>query len=259
MGYDVIVPAQNSYRGSIRRYRSCDGTEVWDSPHPSRYSIINGLLKRADGLTVLAGWANTGPAFAVDALDGHVLWSGIPVSSISFVGIGVPDMTGDASDDLLVLGPDGWFRLYDGVAGIEQTWFSPIRGTAAAYDSTSDAVDSDGDGVPDDEDDCPDSDLSETIVIDGCDSGVVNQMLGDSGCTMADQIAACAAGVTNHGQFVSCVAQLTNDWRRAGLINGQEKGRIQRCAARADIPSGWRSQSQVGLPRATNPARWLRL
>jgi len=37
--------------------------------------------------------------------------------------------------------------------------------------------DRDGDGVPDDEDECPDSDLSETVVIDGCDSGVEKSLL----------------------------------------------------------------------------------
>ena len=36
--------------------------------------------------------------------------------------------------------------------------------------------------VPDDEDRCPESNLSETIVIDGCDSGVENTFFGD-GCT----------------------------------------------------------------------------
>ena len=56
---------------------------------------------------------------------------------------------------------------------------------------TFEPVDSDGDGVPDDEDDCPDSDLGTTIVIDGCDTGVENQLLED-GCTMADLIAQCA-------------------------------------------------------------------
>ena len=95
--------------------------------------------------------------------------------------------------------------------------------------------DSDDDGGPDDEDACPDSDLSETVIIDGCDSGVGN-LLFEYGCTMAGLIAACADGAANHGQFVSCVAHLTNEWKRAGLITGQEKGRIQSCAARSDIP-----------------------
>lgn len=93
----------------------------------------------------------------------------------------------------------------------------------------------DGDGLIDECDGCPGSDLSETIIIDGCDTGVANMMLGD-GCTMAELIAECAEGALNHGAFVSCVAHLTNEWKRDGLISGQEKGRIQQCAAQADIP-----------------------
>jgi len=96
-------------------------------------------------------------------------------------------------------------------------------------------VDTDGDGYPDDEDGCPESDLSNTVVIDGCDSGVANLLLA-SGCTISDLIADCAAASDNHGQFVSCVSQLTNDLKREGLISGREKGALQRCAARADVP-----------------------
>lgn len=95
--------------------------------------------------------------------------------------------------------------------------------------------DSDGDGVDEADDACPDSDLSASIVIDQCDSGVENLLLED-GCTMADRIARCAEGASNYGEFVSCVAHLTNEWRGSGLINGQGKLRIQRCAEQASIP-----------------------
>ncbi len=107
-------------------------------------------------------------------------------------------------------------------------------------------ADSDGDGIPDDEDACPDSDLSETVVIDDCDSGVEN-LLFEDGCTMADLIAECAEGAVNHGQFVSCVAHLTNEWKRAGLITGQEEGRIESCAARSNIPDDLDGDGAVGV------------
>jgi len=89
--------------------------------------------------------------------------------------------------------------------------------------------------VPDGVDACSDSDLSETVVIDGCESGVANVVDAD-GCTIADGVADCVAGAQNHGSFVSCVAQLTNDLKNDGLISGTEKGAIQRCAARSDLP-----------------------
>mgnify|MGYP001103425697 FL=1 len=74
--------------------------------------------------------------------------------------------------------------------------------------------------------------VAETIIIDGCDSGIANQPL--DGGTMNDLIANCAADAANHGAFVSCVSHLTNLWKQAGLINGQAKGAIQRCAAGAN-------------------------
>ena len=106
------------------------------------------------------------------------------------------------------------------------------------------SADCDTNGVPDecqtdvDTDDlidacdrCPNSDMAETIVLNGCDSGVANLLLGDDGCTMADQLAECENEARNHGAFVSCVAHLTNAWKSDGVITGQEKGRVQRCAA----------------------------
>ncbi len=74
-----------------------------------------------------------------------------------------------------------------------------------------------------------------TISIDGCDTGVANQSLGD-GCTMADEIAQAAAAAANHGGFVSRVARLTQDWVRRGFVTGAEKGRIQACAAQSAGP-----------------------
>ena len=88
----------------------------------------------------------------------------------------------------------------------------------------------------DDENNCPDPNLEPTITIGECDSGVENQLF-ENGCTMSDMIAQCAEGAGNHGKFVSCVAHLTNDWKKDRLISGKEKGAIQRCAARSDIPS----------------------
>jgi hypothetical protein len=95
--------------------------------------------------------------------------------------------------------------------------------------------DTDGDGIPDDEDACPFSDLSNTVVIDGCDSGVDN-VLFDDGCTILDLIWQCAEDAKNHGQFVSTVAHVLKDLKKDGTISGEEKGAIQICAEGADIP-----------------------
>ena len=95
--------------------------------------------------------------------------------------------------------------------------------------------DSDGDGISDDVDQCADSNANTTVVIAGCDAGVSNELL-DDGCTMSDLIDQCAIGAKNHGKFLSCVAKLTNNWKKVKLISGKEKGAIQRCAAKSDIP-----------------------
>jgi hypothetical protein len=96
-------------------------------------------------------------------------------------------------------------------------------------------ADGDGDGIPDHEDECPASDLSATVVIDGCDSGVENHLL-ENGCTISDLVMQCAAGASNHDEFVSCVAHMTNELKKDKTINGREKGFIDSCAARANIP-----------------------
>ncbi len=105
--------------------------------------------------------------------------------------------------------------------------------TASQFEGFSN--DSDGDGIPDDLDACPHSDLSPSVVIDGCDSGVDNALFPD-GCTISDLIDECAQDAGDHGQFVSCVTFLTNELASNGLLSNPEKGPVQSCAARADIP-----------------------
>ncbi len=95
--------------------------------------------------------------------------------------------------------------------------------------------DLDGDGVADEADACPYSDLSATVVIGNCDTGVRNP-LDTNGCTIFDRIAKCAVGVKNHGQFSSCVSKFTENLKKDGIITGSEKGSIQRCAEQVKIP-----------------------
>ena len=95
--------------------------------------------------------------------------------------------------------------------------------------------DDDGDGDGDGADACPRSDLSPTVVIDGCDSGVGNLTVA-AGCNVSDEIAAIAAGAGHHGQFVRGVSHLLNDLKRAGVISGAQKGAIMSCAAGSSLP-----------------------
>ena len=91
--------------------------------------------------------------------------------------------------------------------------------------------DADGDQVVDDEDCNATSDLRPTIFIGDINTGVKN-LLFQGGCSSSDLIAQVAASSTNHGDFVSRIAALRNEWRAAGLISGGENGAIESAAAR---------------------------
>ena len=93
-------------------------------------------------------------------------------------------------------------------------------------------VDSDQDGVSDADDECPNSNTDATVEIQGCQTSVVNTT-GSNGCTINDQLLACADGAKNHGAFVSCVAHVANSLNQDGAIGGNDVGQIVSCAARS--------------------------
>jgi hypothetical protein len=111
-------------------------------------------------------------------------------------------------------------------------------------DGIGDACDEniDNDDFLNDEDPCPRSrqEPELDIIIEDCDTSVANDDFMD-GCSMSDLIDQCAENAQEetifvHGRFVSCVAHLTNGWRKEGLIDFIEKAAIQRCAARSSLP-----------------------
>lgn len=101
--------------------------------------------------------------------------------------------------------------------------------------------DADGDGILDGEDQCPNSRIENElfITIEDCYTDVENSDLME-GCSMNDLIDQCAEDAQDkifvHGRFVSCVAHLTNGWKREGLIDFKEKAAIQSCAAQSNLP-----------------------
>ncbi len=213
-----------------------------------------------------------GGLFAIDGTNhviGHVLNGGVTHPSILFdepvIGFAADWRSTHSGGTLLAMEFDGTTINFEdhlpgngtGFLGViadnpfARVDFDTVTNGAEAFgmDNLSFRVavqDSDGDGIPDDEDACPNSDLSPTIVIGGCDSGVGNLLFQD-GCTMADMIAECADGAVNHGQFVSCVALRTSEWRNAGLINGEELGSIESCAAQSGIPGDLNGDGAVGV------------
>jgi hypothetical protein len=80
-----------------------------------------------------------------------------------------------------------------------------------------------------------DGNVARTIVVDGLDTGVIDQKWGHQ--LVSEFIEECAVNAKNHGAFVSCVAKLTNELRKSELITNKEKEIIQKVAAKAKIPS----------------------
>lgn len=82
--------------------------------------------------------------------------------------------------------------------------------------------------------------FSDTFEIEGCDTGVADRLVDtDQGLMtlLSELVADCEDGPPKtHGRYVKCVSHTLNDLKKSGQITGKEKGKIQRCAAKADIP-----------------------
>lgn len=95
--------------------------------------------------------------------------------------------------------------------------------------------DGDFDGLTDVTDACLGSNLAPTVVIQTCDSQVPNALF-TNGCTMSDRIASCVSVSRNHGQFVKCVTDQANSYKKAGIITGAQKDAIVNCAINSTLP-----------------------
>ncbi len=174
---------------------------------------------------------NLGPSatFVITAADEAGFLSDVTPSTLSLG----PGAAGISTVSLTV--PQATPLSFDTLTVVARNSTDPTVSNSARVGLAIGVPDRDNDGVPDDRDLCPDSNRSATIVIDNNDSGVQNNKLAD-GCYQLDLIGRVAAEARNHGDFVSGIAQLTNGWKRDGLITGNEHGAIQRSAARARIP-----------------------
>lgn len=89
--------------------------------------------------------------------------------------------------------------------------------------------DDDNDGWLDAVDPFPRSDIGPTVVINGCDSGVNNQIV--AGASFNDQIGQCPAATGNPGRLMKCVTGLATSWLQAGLITGDDLSQLVNAAA----------------------------
>ena len=243
---------------------SPDGTKIAFNSDRGNYGEI-WVINAADGtgetqLTSATGYQDSTPSWSPDGsriVFGSSRGGAYDIYTIDYPGLAVTRLT--TTTGTYPVGanhptypPDGTritFHFYDGSGGSvfvinadgsgQINLTSPANTVLNLYPDWGALliVDADGDGVGDNEDDCPNSDLSATVVIDSCQSGVTNSLFS-SGCTISDLIMECADGARedtrDHGQTVSCVAQLTNALKKSGTITGKEKGAILSCIARAD-------------------------
>jgi len=226
MVIDFSNPVSSGTAGTVSRFDALTPNSGLISSNSSFIRVATysngatalGYLKAGLGDVVFLTDLNTFDDGTLNRHGNQVLWMNLFFLEPDSDGDGVPDSRDNCP---AVANPDQADADEDGV------------GDACDACPLDPANDADGDGVCGDVDACADSNTDPMIVIDGCETGVANQALGD-GCTMADEIAEAAASAANHGAFVSAVAHLTNAWVEAGLLTAEEKGRVQRCSARAD-------------------------
>ena len=186
-------------------------------------------LRRADGLSILSQLGggvsmDIGVDLTVragaDALNRARVYAPFPVVG----GSSISHYDTVASRNLLMepaINPD----LTHKVKAPDDLTFELLRDVGWTF------PDADADGVVDDEDCNATSDRRPTIVIGDINTGVPNVLFA-GGCTSSDLIAKLKASSSNHGDFVSGVAHLTNEWKEDGIVSGNQKGAIQSAAAK---------------------------
>lgn len=97
--------------------------------------------------------------------------------------------------------------------------------------------DTDEDGIGNWDDHCPDPEPQPTVVIQDCNSHVPNLNL-DQGCRISNSVTDCLSLSADHETFETCVKILTKELQRQGLISGQQRSRINKCARESDLPGG---------------------
>jgi hypothetical protein len=111
---------------------------------------------------------------------------------------------------------------------------------------TSPPPDTDEDGVPDADDDCDESDLSETVEIGTCDTGVLNliggELVNTDGCSLADlvaqAIATAEADAASHGRFVAALTRSLMAMSDDGAIAQKDIGLFIKCVGGSDVKKG---------------------
>lgn len=101
------------------------------------------------------------------------------------------------------------------------------------------SADEDNDQVPDLLDRCPDSDTRQTVDIDGDLTTAVTSVpnvVDRNGCTVQDYINDLLdSNPRNHGQFVSAVTKIVNNFQRARLLSSSQASALKKAAAQSSV------------------------
>jgi hypothetical protein len=95
--------------------------------------------------------------------------------------------------------------------------------------------DSDNDGVPDDVDHCVPSVLGGFVDVGSGPTSIANNGVDANGCSIQDLVNECQDNAKNHGQYVSCIAQLANDLRKSGAITNKQSTEMKNGAAKSQV------------------------
>ena len=219
---------------------------TWQTSRPSTGATI----------AVMGGIGSSGPTYAGLNFPGFPGWNPtltLPNGVAAIFALSVFCRADDTVGACCVSDGDCRMLSEDQCLGLDATFVGgrclgdvDQDGVPDACDQCSslDINDSDGDSVVDDCDACSLSDVRELLVVNACITKVGNTHFAD-GCTMSDKLTACGAPEANHGKFVSCVVQLTKEWRQQGLLEDNDVGQIVKCAA-ARTERGSPTRRRVG-------------
>jgi hypothetical protein len=167
----------------------------------------------------LSGAAGSGPGANVVSLDEYI--AEFPNATI------VNSSTGQGGVRLVTGfgGPADWGNF------VGNADCFAINGTTFDFEADND---SDNDGVPNDEDHCPNSDLRAKVDV-GNGPTNINNDVDVEGCSIQDLVNECADHARNHGAYVSCIAHLANDLRKAGVLTDGESTALKNGAAKSSV------------------------
>jgi hypothetical protein len=220
--HDMIVAAQGSADGGIRRYQATDGALVWPSSSTYNDNTIPGLIPTPTGYYVLSGWRHQGKVICLDAATGNKVWDDVPAAGADDPGIVIPDRDGDGFSDLLIMN-NGSVALYSTATGTKISDLTALTDVVDLALLPAGIIDSDNDGVPDGDDLCPDTPAGDIVNADGCSIAQLVPCIRPT----------CNCVWKNHGQYVSAVAAAAEEFLNDGLITEAQKDTVIRVAAKS--------------------------